>query len=356
STGTVVRLNNSDGFLVSIRGLTSTGVSSATDPTGRRWIQAGRGLVVTSKPIAFSGRIVGARTISYPGVSPIAWLTSTNAGESTDTLRLPASFVSPATGDGYLQGQLPSIEAVDASGSVMDLVPTTITGGAGIMNAQAYYTNGPRLDGIRVDNSPPPPAKFSIVSTTALNNVNNWVSGSYKFTSGVTGIVADPGVGLFGSNTAPTPESAGLSVLVVGGTLTDTTEASTGAQLPPSGSNTTYTAVIRYADRLGNTQTVPLSGAGVHPRASFGVDLQPPTLRCTSGALTGKTLISAFSDSVFASPTGLLGPRAFAVDAIDDRSGLADGRVGASLVRFSQPNPTGTFLGTKTCVVGTGGC
>ena len=44
----------------------------------------------------------------------------------------------------------------------------------------------------------------------------------------------------------------------------------------------------------------------------------------------------------------------FAVDVIDDRSGLPDGRVAIKLTRFAPPNPSGTFLGTTSCIIGTG--
>jgi hypothetical protein len=357
SNGIAFHLSNLDGFVVSVRGLSNTGIASATDANGRRWMQAGRGLVFTSLPIAFSGRQVGGRTISFPGDNPIASISSTKSGESVDTLMLPATFASAVTGAAYINGELPSITSADQSGASMDLVPSTSSvvggSGAGVINAQATYQSGTRLDGIRVDNAPPPAATFVISSSQ--QNVNNWVNGAYKFTSGLTGIAPDVGVGLVGSNTSPTAESMNATILVIGGDLTDTTEAQTGSQLPPSNTNTAYVALARYADRLGNTRVVPLAANGVHPRATFGVDLQAPTVRYTPTALTTETLVTDGTDSVFASLTGLNGPMVFAIDAIDDRSGLADGRVGITLKRFAQPNPVGTFNGTTTCVIGVNG-
>jgi hypothetical protein len=356
SSSLVATLNNYDGFVVSVRGLTKTGIPSAVDATGRRWIQAGRGLVVTSKPISFSGHTVGGRTISFPASSPAASVSSTQAGESVDTLMLPPEFATTVTGQGYLSGELPSMIAADDQGNALSLVPSVTTvangPGAGIINAQPGYLTGPRLEGIRVDNAPPPAAAFSI-STTG-SNVKNWVNGSYRLSSGLTGLAPDVGVGLLGSNISPTPESAGVMVLVVGGALTDTTEAQTAGQLPASNSNSDYKAVARYNDRLGNARTVELAGNAKHPLPAFGVDLQPPTLRYTIGSLVGKTLVSDGSDSAFASITGVLGPRAFSIDAIDDRSGLLEKGISVSLVRFSQPNPVGGFNGTTTCLIGAG--
>ncbi len=357
SSGVVAYLNNADGFLVSARGLSSTGVASAVDAYGRRWMQTGRGLVVTTIPVSFSGRAVGSRTISFPGSAPAGAVVSSKPGTAVDTLMLPAGYATTAAGDGYLSGELPSIVAADSQGNSLSLVPATVLaqgrGGAGVLNAQASYLNGARLEGIRVDNSPPPPA--TLVISPALQNTNNWINGSYVFASGISGITADVGVGLPGPAAAPTVESAGITVLVTGGSLTDTTQVTTGADLPASNSNTAYNAVARYADRLGNVRIVPLTGAGAHPASTFGVDIQPPTIRYATGSLTAETLVSASADSIYDSATGGLGPRAFAIDAIDDRSGLATDRVFISLTRLAQPSASGTFTGTTTCIIGGGG-
>jgi hypothetical protein len=355
SSSVAALLNNLDGFLVSVRGLSNTGVASANDANGRRWFQAGRGLLFTSVPVSYSGRALGARTISFPGNTPVASVTSAATGASSDTLVLPAGYASTTTGDGYVNGELPSIAAADVGGNTLRLTPavTASGSGAGVINAQPGYLNGARLDGIRVDNSPPPAATL-IISATAQNS-NNWINGAYQFTSGFAGLAADAGVGLAGSATAPTPTTANVTFLAVGGGLTDTTQVTSGAQLPSSNTNATYTIIARYADRLGNTRNVQLSGSGPNPKATFGVDLQPPTVRYPQNALVGETLVSTGADSVFSSLTGTTGPLAFAIDAIDDRSGLAPGRVGVTITRFSQPNPAGSFAGTTTCVVGVNG-
>jgi len=353
SSSVGIRLNNPDGFLVEVRPLSNTGIPSALDANGRRWMQAGRGLVVTSTPVLFSGRQLGARVISYPGNAPAASVTSTANGQSVDTLIFPLGFVTTTVGDSYQSGDIPSIVASDVTGNALPLVPAISSGsGAGIANVQPTFTSGTRLEGIRIDNAPPPAP--TLVISTAKQNSNNWINGAYEFASGLSGLVPDVGVGLPGPQNPPTVTSASVTFQAVGGALTDTTQVTAGAQLPPSNTNSAYTVIARLADRLGNTRTVALSGAGVHPGNRFGVDLLPPTLRYATGSPTGRTLVSTNSDSIFTSAVGNLGPRVFAVDAIDDRSGLPDGRVGISVMRFAQPNAAGSFRGTTTCVIGSG--
>ncbi|WP_309672567.1 Ig-like domain-containing protein [Gemmatimonas sp.] len=353
TSSVVAILNNPDGFIVQVRPLSTTGTPSALDAAGRRWVQAGRGLAVTTTPVMFSNRQLGARTISFPGNAPIATITTTNTGVSVDTLRLPSSFTSPNSSESYVNGQLPSVQASDAGGNLIPLVAPLAGGaGGGILNVQPSFTTGIRLEGLRIDNAPPPAA--TLVLTSTRGNSNNWVNGAYPFAEGLQNIAQDAGVGLRGSAGAITAQSAEVAFLAVGGELTDTTEVTTGSSLAASNSNLNYQLFARYSDRLGNAQLVMLSSSGAHPGTRFGVDLLPPTLRYSTGSLTSRTLISANSDSVFTSSTVGTGHRAFAVEAIDDRSGLPSGRVAVTLRRFAQPNPTSSFAGTYTCVVGTG--
>lgn len=353
SSTVTATLNNPDGFLVQVRALASTGTNTALDPAGRRWLQAGRGLAITTTPVFFSRRVPSTRTISFPGQAPVASISSSGIGVSVDTLRLPGTYVSPTSGDVYVNGELPSVQASDLQGATIPLVPALAGGsGAGIMNVQPSFTTGTRLDGLRIDNAPPPAA--TLVLTSTRGNSNNWVNGSYIFADGLQNLTQDVGVGLRGATTPITPQSAEVSFFAVTAGLTDTTEVTVGSGLAPSNSNLTYALFARYADRLGNVRQVPLTGNGAHPGTRFGVDLQAPTLRYSAGPLTGRTLITANADSVFATNAGGGGHRAFAVEAIDDRSGLPSGRVAISVRRFAQPNPANTFAGTYTCVIGTG--
>ncbi len=352
SSAVIGNLNNVNGFVMQVRPLANTITSSALDPAGRRWVQAGRGLVFTTTPVLYSNRVLGARTISFPGTAPIAAVTSTVTGVSIDTLRLPPNYVSPIAGEGYVNGELPAMQASDAAGNLMPLVPALASGsGGGIMNVQPSFTTGGRLEGIRVDNAPPPPA--TLVLTSDRGNSNNWINGSYPFASGLQNLTQDLGVGLNG----PVPmsaQSAGVSFRAIGNGLPDTTEVTTGASLTSSNSNLSYQLFASYADRLGNERVITLTGAGEHRGTRFGVDLQLPTLRFSTGTLNGRTLITTNADSIFNSFSGGAGHRAFAVEAIDDRSGLPSGRVGVTLRRFAQPSPANSFTGTFTCVIGTG--
>lgn len=348
------QLNNPDGFIVSARTLSSTGVVSALDGNGRRWQQAGRGIEFRTVPVLFSGRPLGARVISFPGDAPVASVTrTTNTGTSTDTLVLPAQYVSPSTGVDYVEGELPSVSAADPTGNVLTLVaPLPGGSGGGVLNAQATFTQGTRLEGLRVDNAPPPAPMLTL--STVLANSNNWINGEYMFESGLSALLPDIGVGLPGANLGATAASANVVFRAADSAGVDTLQVTMGSQLAASNTNTQYALLAEVSDRLRNTRVVPLSSSAAHPGTRFGVDLAPPTLRYASGSLTGLTLVSTNADSAFNSATGALGPRAFAVDVIDDRSGLPDDRLTISVRRFAQPNVPGTFRGTTSCITGDG--
>jgi Bacterial Ig-like domain (group 2) len=353
SSTVTAQLNNLDGFVLSVRPLASTITPTALDASGRRWFQAARGLEVTSTPVLFSGRALGTRIISYPGSSPVASVATTQTGVSVDTLRLPGSFSSASSGPEYVIGQLPSVLASDAVGNAMPLVsPLTNGDGGGVLNAQATFNSGVRLEGIRIDNAPPPAPTLTISS--AQRNSNNWVNAAYQFASGLTNLAQDAGVGLPGGAGTPTVASANVQFLVGTPSQTDTVQVITGDELIPSETNTEYSLEAVLSDRLGNVRRVSLTPTPDHPGTRFGVDKVAPTVRYTQGSLPGLTLVSTNSDSVFTSATGSLGPRVYAVDVIDDRSGLPNDRVAITVKRFAPPNPTGTFLGTTTCIVGTG--
>ncbi len=353
SSTVAAQLNNLDGFITSVRPLASTFTPTALDARGRRWFQAARGLEVTTTPVLFSGRTLGSRVVSFPGASPVASLTATRAGVSIDTLQLPASFSSDSSGSAYVTGLLPSVLASDLSGNVVPVVPALSNGdGGGVINAQPTFTGVTQLEGIRIDNAPPPAP--TLVISNAQGNSNNWVNAEYKFSSGITGIVQDAGVGLLGTARTPTVESAVATFQVGTPSQPDTVQVVTADDLIASNTNTEYNLAFQIADRLGNMRRVHLTPTTAHPGARFGVDKAPPTVRYSQGSLMGLTLVTTNSDSVFTSATGTLGPRVFGVDVIDDRSGLPNGRVAVKLTRFATPNPAGTFLGTTSCIIGTG--
>ncbi|MDP1858812.1 MAG: Ig-like domain-containing protein [Gemmatimonadaceae bacterium] len=353
SNSVAIRLRNTDGFYVSMRGASSTGIAAAADAAGLTWIQAGAGLVVTSTPVTYSGSTVSVRTIVFPGSAVAGTLLSAKPGIAVDTLLLP-DYTSPASGALYVTGELPAMTGIDQNGNPLTLVGTPGTSGAGILNGfTSTPVAGVPLRGVRIDNAAPPTGAVFTLST-ATNNSNNWVNGAYAFATGLTGLVGDAGVGLFGSNSAATASSAQAKFRVTGGALSDTSIVATGAELAAVNSNLTYSAAARYTDRLGNARFVPLSPSGtVHPLSTFGVDLQAPTARYATTSALGQALISSSGTSITTSLLSGGGTLAFGVEANDDRSGFGSAPVYVALTRFAQPNPPGAFTGTTTCVVGT---
>ncbi|MDQ8158205.1 MAG: hypothetical protein P3B76_00380 [Gemmatimonadota bacterium] len=366
STGTIqqsasstvsANLNNLDGFVVAVRPLATTIRPTALDASGRRWYQAGRGLEVTSAPVLFSGRALGTRIIAFPGSAPVATISRAGTGVAIDTLRLPSLFNSVNSGPQYVTGSLPSVLASDAEGNALPTVPALSSGdGGGILNAQPTFLSATRLEGIRVDNAPPPAPTLTI--SNSQGNSNNWVNAAYRFESGLSNLVQDAGIGFAGAAGTPTVASAAVQFLVGTPSSPDTVFASAADQLLESSTNSEYSVIAELADRLGNVRRVPLTATVAHPGPRFGVDKLPPTIRYTTGSLPGKALVSANSDSNFVSNADTVGivavPRVFAIDVIDDRSGLPDGLVGVKLTRFAAPSRPGTFLGTTTCIIGTG--
>jgi len=353
SNSVALSLRNRDGFYVTMRGASSTGIPSATDAAGLTWIQTGIGLIVTSTPVMYSGSTVSVRTIAFPGSTPAGTLLSAKQGIAVDTLLLP-DYTSPASGVLYVSGELPAMTGIDGNGNALTLVGTPGTQGAGILNGfNSSPIAGIPLRGVRIDNAAPPAGAIFTLST-ASNNSNNWVNGTYAFATGLNGLVGDAGVGLFGSNSAPTATLALAKFRVTGGALTDTAIVATGAELAAVNSNLTYSAVARYTDRLGNARSVSLSPlVTVHPLSTFGVDLQAPTARYATTSALGQALISMSGTFITTSLSSGGGTLAFGVEANDDRSGFGSSPVYITLTRFAQPNPPGAFTGTTTCVVGT---
>ncbi len=355
SNTVTLTLANVDGFYATMRPLPSNGTASAVDERGRAWVQAGAGLIVRSIPVSFSGRLVGTRTIAWPGQAPVFTLTSTKSGIADDTLRING-YSGPATGPLYVSGEIPAMTAISDLGQTMTVVGTPGTAGAGILNAQPNLVAGAPLGGLRIDNQPPP-AGATFVLSTATGNSNNWVNGAYAFASGLTGIVPDAGVGLNGTNAAPTAATAQAQYRAAGQGLTDTLVVLTGADLPASNTHLAYTAVARYFDRLGNTRTVPLTGAAPHPLSTFGVDLVVPTARYFGTVVTGSvpvglTQITPSGNTVYSALTSGGGTLAYGLEAVDDRAGFGTTSVEVTLTRLTQPNPLSAQTGTTTCVIG----
>jgi hypothetical protein len=350
STGPAVTLANMDGFHIMLSQVSSTAVNRARDQNGLEWVQAGKGLVVRSLPVMYSGRTVTVRTIGFPASAPVARTTSTAGGVSTDTLMLP-DYSTPATGTAYTLGELPLVSAVDNRGAAIPLVGAGANG-AGIVNAQLFTPEPLRINGIRVDNVPPPAgAKFEL--SNAGGATGNWIGGTYEFKSGLTTIPPDAGVGLPGDNTAPTATTALVRFLASGEGLAVEKEVQAGGDLEATSANSAYEVKAVYADRLNNTRTVSLTPTASHPLSTVGVDLTPPVIRLGTTPPAGAAFISTSLDSVFISLTADGKQLTFGAEVVDDRAGLTDTSVTVSLTRFAPP-------GLLTCVIGTpaqgGGC
>ena len=345
-----VTLDNRDGFHVSMRPLASTGIANATDANGLRWVQAGQGLEVTTIPVSFSARGVGSRILSYPGNAPVATLFSTKAGIAVDTILLP-SYSAPTAGPSYAAGELPAIIASDLNANQLLLTGTPGTEGAGILNLAPRLVAGSAVLGLRIDNAPPP-AGATFTLSTATGNSNNWVNGAYEFSSGLTGIAGDLGVGLPGANAGATAASVQATYRVTGGALTDTAVVRLGSDLSATDSHLAYSAEARYGDRLGNARSVALTASGpVHPLSTFGVDVLPPITRLLTTAPAGQVVAS--NQAVYTTLVSGGSTLAFGVEAIDDRAGFGATPVLASIRLLAQPNPIGGNTGTTTCVLGT---
>lgn len=344
SVNTPLTLNNLDGFQVTMSNLSSTGRPSAVDARGLGWVQAGRGLVVTSVPVLYSGRTLATRIIAFPGAAPVVTHFSTKVGIATDTVLLGA-YELDATSPWYVPGERPSMTGVDITGQPLRVVGTAGTDGAGILNAQPNADVGSALAGLRVDNVPPPAgALFEIA--TVNDNSENWVGNAYTFSSGLSGLLPDKGVGLTGSNVAPTAATVNAQYRAIGGPLTDTLLVTNGRDLPPSNVNSTYTIVARYSDRLGNARTVSLTGNANHPLTSFGVDTLPPIVRYLTAPLASQAVITMFADSVYTSLALAGATLVYGIEAIDDRAGLGATPAYVMLTHFGPP-------GTTSCIVGT---
>ncbi len=342
AVSTAMTLNNPDGFYVTLSNLTSTTRPSAVDSRGLGWVQAGAGLVVTSVPVLFSGRTLATRIISFPGGAPVTSQVSTKVGIATDTVALGAYELDASSG-AYISGERPSISGVDNTGSPLRVVGTP-GDGAGIFNAQPNADIGTPLAGIRVDNVPPPAgATFQLVAVNG--NTQNWIGSTYAFSAGLSGIVPDKGVGLTGTGNPATATSVNAQYRAIGGAVTDTQLVTVGGDLPPSNVNTTYSVAARYSDRLGNTRTVHLSGNINNPLTTLGVDVQPPAVRYLTAPQPGQALISKFTDSVYTALSMGGGPLVYGVEAIDDRAGLPNDAVFATVTHFGPP-------GNTTCIVG----
>jgi hypothetical protein len=256
---------------------------------------------------------------------------------------------SGAVGTSPLLVRFPVTEPGEASLAGYETPPG---GGDRLQVVQARYTDGtsvpslPRVtaQGLRFDQRPPGVEAFELPRQGAAQRccLENWVGADFAFADALRGLT-ETGVG-------------GLQVRVHAGaaSLSDAEllalpPVTRGEDLAASVGNSSYRALARVEDALGNARTLalapspgnPLSGGAGSGGALFGVDLAPPTAQLAAG---GGTLLP-FS----VNPPG---GAAWGVVAEDPATGPGGARSGfgpapleATVVRFGAGDePSGSCL------------
>lgn len=321
SNTVALSLNNRDGFYVTMRNLSSTGVSTATDANGLAWVQAGNGLEIRTVPVLYSGLGVSRRTITFPGIggAPPRVFTFAGDGVRTDVVQLDRPgmpYQTPTTGYAYTDGERPNLSGVDQRGNPLRLVgdprnPAGLDypgagdpsaeggqGGAGIINAQelrranANASIGQRLLGLRIDNVGPACGTFDLSRMP-----DNWANATYDFLAGYAG-GGDAGVGLrlSGRPIFQYRPNGSTGAFV-------TAPSGTGADIPESPTNFTnlaYQGRLLDADLLGNaSDCAPIT---------FGVDKTAPTLAYLSSREEPRIARRPMLDGLGGEPLSSLSP------------------------------------------------
>jgi hypothetical protein len=261
SNTVLVNFNNADGFHV--QGTLPT--NSAMDSQGRRWYGGpGSGSTeITAIPVFYSGQAAQSVSVSFCGSQ-----TSNSA---------PHTFSRSCAGVEAM-GLVPSLTSQYAPDGAVG--PTTI-----------LNTNHPFP--VNIDNRAPQGGAVSIVRQANLNNRENWVNGSYSFTTGYSA-PSDGGVG--GVTREFRVTELGSGTVVLQGTTT-------AAGLANTATNQEYRLSAVVADALGNSRTINqtvaagqtnVNGAAnvSHTRNTFGFDGNAPTLTAGAGGIASGTKIT----------------------------------------------------------------
>ncbi len=243
----LVTFNNADGFHV----LGTLPTNSALDSQGRRWYGGpGSGSTeITAVPVFYSGQSAQSVSVSFCG--------------SQTSSAAPHTF-SRACSNIESMGLVPSLSSQYA--------PDGTTGPTAILNTDHPFP-------VNIDNRAPQGGSISIVRQANLNNRENWVNGSYSFTTGYSA-PSDGGVGGVQREFRVT-ELASNTIVLEGTT--------TAAGLANTATNQEYRVSVRVQDALGNNriinQTVAsgqndVNGAASvsHTRNTFGFDGNAPSL------------------------------------------------------------------------------
>jgi hypothetical protein len=195
------------------------------------------------------------------------------------------------------------------------------------------------VDNVRIDNVPPPGGRFELPDQGEAADCcrNNWVGAGFVFAEAFEG---EPDEGVGGGT---------VTIHVGGADLTDQEVAAmpavvVGSDLSQTATNTELRAVASYRDALGNRRLVPLSPSPGNPLSNtrgavFGVDLTPPSVRFSQGALAERAVNPGSGAS-------------WLVRAEDPLSGLASAPA-RTVVRLLRPELDGAascpFPGTPSC-------
>lgn len=195
------------------------------------------------------------------------------------------------------------------------------------------------IDGLRIDNVPPPGAAFRLPQQGAERDccLGNWVGVAFAFASGVQ-VEPDEGVG--GESMSVHVGDASLSNDELAGQVA----VVTGSDLAESATSNAYSAVAVIRDALDNRRVVRLEPSDGNPLGNalggvFGIDRTPPRVRFASTSLMHGTVNPAGGDE-------------WTVRAEDEASGFGS-QPARTTVRRLAPGVDGAaacpFPGTSAC-------
>jgi hypothetical protein len=291
--------------------------ASALDAGDLEWL--GQGLTATFTYVAYAGASASSFESVYAGLlrntNPAVW-TAANLAGFNSTSAGSFLWVTPFV-DGIVG---PRTETVLRYEGVAPVVGTA----SGLAND--FTLTEQTVDGVERCCS------------------NNWVNPGYAFDDGaptVSDVVGGiQGVGGVTITYHAGPE--GLSDLELAALPAAATPGAAG--LTPSAVNSTYTAVARVADALGNVSLQRLVGFGVNPARSFGLDAGAPTAQAFGpGSVVDRTIYNANVPGFGAFAPGTIG-----LTATDGAAGFG---VNPVAVSFRSTNA----VDGVTCLVGAAG-
>lgn len=370
---TSLTFNNIDTYVATLA--TSGTAANALNAGGFRYDRGG--LAITVAPIAYSGGVVAAGTVSFGSAACDGSVTGVRttalvAPVAPSALWTAAFAATGAAAVGNVNGYEFTNAAPCAANALGETIAVTATNGAGDAllaaaapaNAAGAFGGIAALVSLRLDNRAP------LVPTLVQNpnlRQNGWVNTNIALTSNNTSATSN------GSMIAPAVQAGSAACVAAAavdcgvgsvtrwarvaasatGTVAEAiaATASTTPTLPaPSLTNTTYCSVHSVQDALGNESALPAAATACSPvavAASFalaavhqllGVDIAAPTIAFSaglgaSGRLSGGAVGAEFQVTV--SDTGIVG-----------NSGMLSTSAVRGTVQIRQP------AAATTCTVG----